>query len=183
MDQIDLLKKVSNTVTQEPVEITVNVDPTSWLHEKGQKYLPKYFPKQVIYNIYPAKMGTMLRISSLVLSIDKDLFTSGNKIAANMEAISKHAKTLCKIIALAIYNREERPPARMVNTIMEQFSPEAIFKVVLIVLQSMNLDSFMSSIIFIRGLNLLETNPQTQGSQIAPGTSSEDLLNISDLEV
>jgi hypothetical protein len=118
-----------------------------------------------------------------VLSIDKDLFTSGNKIAANMEAISKHAKTLCKIIALAIYNREERPPARMVNTIMEQFSPEVIFKVVLIVLQSMNLDSFMSSIIFIRGLNLLETNPQTQGSQIAPGTSSEDLLNISDLEV
>lgn len=181
MDQIETLKKVSNTITQEPVEITVNIDPTSWLHEKGQKLMPKLFPKQRIYKIYPAKIGTLLRISELVLTIDKSLFSSGNKVAVNMEAMNKHSKTLCKIIAYAIHNRKKQPPARLVNMVMEQFTAESIFRVVVVVLNSMNLDSFMTSIIFVRGLSLLEMNPQTQGSSIAPGTSSEQLLNISDL--
>jgi hypothetical protein len=177
MEQIDLLKKVSNTITQEPFELTVDIDPVSWLHEKGQKYLPKYFPKQKVYLIYPAKPGTLLRISELVLSIDKDLFSSGKVgIAENMEAMHKYTKTLCQIVAHAIHNKKERLPASLVETIMEQFSAESLFKVVLVALQSMNVSSFMNSIILVRGLNLLQMNPATQGSTIAPGTQSEDGL-------
>jgi hypothetical protein len=177
MEQIDLLKKVSNTITQEPFELTVDIDPVSWLHEKGQKYLPKYFPKQKVYKIYPAKPGTLLRISELILSIDKDLFSTGTiGISENIEAMSKYTKTLCMIIAHAIHNRKEQLPSSLLNTIMEQFTSEAIFNVVMVTLKSMNVSSFMNSIILVRGLNLLQMNPATQGSTIAPGTQSEDGL-------
>lgn len=180
MDQIETLKKVSNAVTQKPVEITVDIDPQSRIHEKLQRLLPKHFPKQKVFKIHPVKMGTLLRISELILPIEKDLFNGGSMIDANLQAIQKHAKTLCRVIALSIHNRKTEPSERLVNLIMEQFAPASLLQVLIVVLQQMDIKSFMSSIIFIRGLNLLEMNPQTQGSPIAPGTSSEELSNIFD---
>lgn len=182
MDQIETLQKVSNVITQKPVEISVDIDPQSWLHEKLQRLLPKQFPKQRVFKIYPVKMGTLLRISELILPIEKEIFSNGTMIDANLNAIQKHAKTLCKVIALAIHNRKTEPSERLVNLILQQFTPEAIMRIVVVVLQAMDIKNFMSSIIFIRGLNLLEMNPQTQGSTIAPGTSSEELSNIFDLK-
>lgn len=178
MDTVETLRQVSNVVTQEPVQLTVQIDPQNRLHEKLQRWLPKIFPKEKTFKIYPAKMGTLIRISNLILPIEKDLFANGTMIDASMQAIQKHAKTLCRVIAVAIHNRKSAPPEKLVELITNQFTSQAVLSVLLAVLQSMDVKNFMSSIIFMRGLNLMEMNPQTQGSQIAPGTSSEALSNI-----
>jgi hypothetical protein len=174
IDPLETLQKVSNVITQKPVEITVEVDPQSWLHGKLQKLLPKFYPKEKVLTLRPVKMGTLLRMSELLLPIEKEIYSHGNLIDANLQAIQKHSKTLCRVIALAIHNKKTEPPESLVNMISEQFTPQSIMGVLVEVLKAMDVKSFMSSIIFIRGLNLLEMNPQTRGSQIAPGTSSEE---------
>jgi len=172
----DAFRRVSTTVNQDPTEITVVISPINKIHEKLQdiKLLSKLFTKQRSFLIYPLKMGSLLKISTLLLSIDKDILDKNNLLDSNYKAVQQHSKTLCKIIAIAIHNRKSDPPAALVNLIMQQFAPSAILSVLMVVLKAMDVSSFMSCIISIRGLNILEMNPQSQPeSSIAPGMSLE----------
>jgi hypothetical protein len=184
MDALETLSKVSNAITEEPVKIEVEVEPQNWLHawlQKG-KWSGKFFPKTKVLFMHPIRMGSLIRISRLVLTIDKSVLNQLKGLKNNFEntafsheIITNHGETLIQVVAMAIHNRKSDPPKWLVEMIRNQFAPKALLEVLMAVLRMMDTQNFTLSIISIRGLNILEMNPQTQGSSIAPGTSSEEL--------
>lgn len=167
MNALNTLENVSDSIIEKPVTVEVTIDPQSWYQGKMQCWFPKFFPKKKILQMHPIKLGSLVKISKLLLSIDKDIFDKNNILESNHRAMDKHGKDLAMVIAIAFHNRKTDPPASLVNMILEQFTPKELLQVSIIVLTQMNVSAFMSSIISVRnGLSILE-------SQDANVTSAE----------
>lgn len=187
-DEIETLSKVSNTVTQEPVELTVTITPRNRFHRwlQNNRWTGRFFPKKQVLLIHPIYMGTLIRISKLLLTIDESQFDQERMLDSAHRAIEKHGETVIQIIALAIHNRKTDPPASLLALIRDEFQSEMVLTVLMMVLKQMDIQSFTSSIIFMRGLNITkpkkEMSPQSPTETIAAetvhGTSSEALQNI-----
>lgn len=179
---IELLQQVSNAVTDKPVTLEVNIDPQSRLHKLLQncKLTHKYFPKKKELTIYPSRYGTLMKISALVVTIDEETIrkisnrtTYLNNVWDAHNVINKYGETLIKVTAMAIHNKESDHPRGLERLIRNQFTAKSLLDVLVLVLKIMDTRNFMLSIISTRGLSLLEMNPQTKGSTIAPGNLSD----------
>ena len=158
MDNIETLLNVSKTVMEEPTDISVDIAAKNWLHEKLQNtsFLSKWFPKRRTFIVHPAKLGTLVRISKLLLKIGIPPLTKENFLQVNYEIAENHGSDLAMIIALAIHNKKSKPSKKLHQLILNEFTPKEIFGVVAIVLKAMDLTSFTLSITSIRGMNVLE---------------------------
>lgn len=156
----ETLQKVSDTTTDKPVTIEVDIYPQT----RVQAFLQRWgvLPKKRVFLLKPIFLGTMLRISKLLLTLDmklpeKDGTPGFNHLEANYEAISQHAGTMAKIVALAIQNTEKEPDGKLERFVMNNFTSKEMMSVLIAVLNQMDLKNFMISIISVRGLNVLET--------------------------
>jgi hypothetical protein len=165
------LQNASQAVTQEAILIEVDISPRNKIHRLLQTV--KICPVKRTLSISPITLGSLARISKLLLSMDlsslnKDVLT-GNYLIA-----SEHSGTIARIIALAIWNRKAMPPKSLERFIEFQFSPEALISVMSTVLKQMDVKSFMTAIVSIRGLNVMDPSPEKPRRDIAPGILSEE---------
>ena len=174
----EVLKQVSDVATQKPVELVVDVLPANIIYRYLQRW--KVLPAKRTFTIRPITYGNLIRISNLLLSIDIKVFDMKNLLESNYNAITQHGESVARVVAIAIHNSRDEPPASLTRFILFNFTSQEMLSTLNIVLQQMNVTSFMSSIISIRGLNVLESgiasvssvsevSPKDQGSQIAPG--------------
>jgi hypothetical protein len=179
----ETLSKAADATVQEPVVIEVDINPQGFLHRLLQKW--KWLPRKRKFVIEPIKMGSLIRISKLMLSIDMSVFDMRNLLESNYKAIDKHASTMARIVAVAIQNNKHQPSEKLVEFVLNNFTSHELRMVASMVLKQMDVTSFMSSIISIKGTNVLEmqaatapgakeneVSPLTQGRGIAPGTLS-----------
>lgn len=150
----DVINKVSDTLTGEPVLITVDVTPKNFLYKLwyGKRKRKKVF---TIHLITP---GNMIRISKLLNSIDNSLYDlkeNGNILDSNWQAIEKYTKVLVEITAIAITNKKEMPPKSLIDFIEYNFTAAELYSVLAVVIKQMDVASFMSTIISVKGLNIL----------------------------
>jgi hypothetical protein len=174
----DILANVSDVATHKPAELEVDILPANRAHRLLQAW--KFLPKKRLFIINPITYGNLVRISKLLLSIDMKVFDMTNPLESNYHAIAGNAETIAKVVAIAIHNNRSEPPASLVQFIMFNFTSSEMVGTLVIVLKQMNVAGFMTSIISVRGLNVLESgivnansanemSPMDQGSQIAPG--------------
>jgi hypothetical protein len=176
----DILSKVSDVTTQQPVELEVDVLPVNIVHQYLQQW--KILPKKRRFTIGGTTYGNLIRISKLLLSINMKVYDLKNPLESNYLAIDQNAETIAKVVAIAVHNKRTEPPASLVQFILFNFSAAEMVSTLGIVMKQMNVTGFMTSIISVRGLNVLEsgtasaknaneneTSPMDQGSQIAPG--------------
>jgi hypothetical protein len=157
----NILEKVADTVLEKPVVIEVDVAGT-W-YKKAHK---------ATFELRPITLGSLIKISKLLLSID-DKINSQDWLNSSYAAMEKHGNTIAKIIAIAIHNRKSDPPASLVNLVLHNFTSKELLSTLAIVLKQMGVSTFISSIVSMKGLNILvETSPKEQGSQIASGALS-----------
>lgn len=157
MDTKETIANVGSAVLEEPIRLEVTINAQSRLHEKMQKLLPRYFPKKKIISIHPICMGSLVKISKLLLSIDKNVFDKDNLMDSNYAALEKHTDTMAKVIAIAVHNKKSDPPKTLVDLVIDQFTPKELMSTISIVLRQMDISNFMSSIISVRsGLSILE---------------------------
>lgn len=169
MDNPETLGRVSDSILQEPVKITVDVRATSvmekWLMKWGIK------PSKRVFAIYPIVFGNLIRISKLVRSINMNLQAT-NLLDASFEAMSEHGDAMARIIAMAIQQQKQEPSEKMVRFILGNFTAQEMKTVLSVVLRQMDVQSFMMSIISMKGLNVLdkkengkaEVSPAEKGS-------------------
>ena len=157
----ETLARVSETTLQEPVSLSVDIFPGSAWQRKLQQW--GWIPKQRVFTIRPIYLGTLVRISKLLLSIEfnlpdgsKDPLKAGQLLDTNYQAILQHSHTLASIVALAIQNNDKEPDRQLVAFVLRYFTTQEMMGVLGLVLKQMDLSSFMSSIISVRGLNVLE---------------------------
>lgn len=170
----EVLKKVSDTVVQQPVQLEVDIRPAgrahAWLQRIG------LMPRKRTLTISPITFGNLIRASDLILGIDPKRFNMDNLLQSNYEAIRDHGQAIARIVAIAIHNGRKEPPAGLIRFILDHFTSHELMTVMSVVLRQMNISDFMTTIISVRGLNVLQTemSPADQGSQIAPGISSAE---------
>jgi hypothetical protein len=173
-DKIKVLSEVADTVLDEPVVLTVDVRPQSRLHALLMKW--KLLPEKKVFQVRPICMGSLIRISRLILSIDAGKVDFKNMLESNYRFVDQYAETAAQVIAIAITNSKQKPSGRLVKFILHNFSSSELLSTILIVVRQMGVQNFMSSIISLRGLSVLEdavspeVSPTGQGSQIAPGS-------------
>jgi hypothetical protein len=156
----NILEKVADTVLEKPVVIEVDVAGT-W-YKKAHK---------ATFELKPINLGSLIKISKLLLSID-DKINSQDWLNSSYSTMEKHGYSIAKVIAIAIHNRKSDPPASLVNLVLHNFTSKELLSTLAIVLKQMGVSHFISSIVSMKGLNILEASPKEQGSSIASGTLS-----------
>lgn len=95
-----------------------------------------------------------------------------NLLDASFEAMSEHGDAMARIIAMAIQQQKQEPSEKMVRFILGNFTAQEMKTVLSVVLRQMDVQSFMMSIISMKGLNVLdkkengkaEVSPAEKGS-------------------
>jgi hypothetical protein len=157
--QKETLLQVSETTLDKPDTIEVDVNPVSRFHALMQRW--GIAKKKRVFVLKPIYLGTLIRISKLILSVDLHIPHNGEgqttreMLEANYHSIIKHGETLAEIVALAIQNSKEEAKPELVQFILHNFTSSELVNVLILVLKRMNLSNFMTSIISVRGMNVL----------------------------
>lgn len=183
LDEKQLLTATADAILQEPVMLTVATPPANrWQRLLNSLHLRS---DQRSFTIRPLYNGSVLRVSRLLLSMDKSLLTREaleNKdkfLNTAYELMGKHAEDLARIVAIAVTNEEKVPAQKLVDFFLFHMTPKDMLQVIQVVVSQMNPSDFIASIISVRGLSVLEEkaapvssagmNPVSQGSPIASG--------------
>lgn len=154
----EILDKVADTVTNEPVKITVDIKPQGrW--DKFLRLLRVNPPMKTFY-ITQITLGNLIRISKLLTSIDSSIFNPKNNdnILDNVyHAMEKHGNALAVIVAISLYNKKDMPEKSLITFVETNFTAKEILSVVSVVIRQMDVTSFMTTIISVKGINILES--------------------------
>ncbi|HZF64203.1 MAG TPA: hypothetical protein VEZ55_06960 [Chitinophagaceae bacterium] len=169
----EILQKVPDVVTEKAIQFDITILPKNKFHGQLQKY--RLAPTKQSFSIRPLVLGTLYRISKLLLKIDVNGFQESGTLSLAYQLMKEHSSTVINIIGLAITNSKQLPDKKLLELIRFNLSSDECVTVLSFVLKQMEVTSFIQSIISIRGLDLItpkEMNPQTQGSTVAPGAPS-----------
>jgi hypothetical protein len=176
MRKEDLLAKVADVVLASSLKFEVDVKPKSWIHSKLQHY--RLRKKKKVFEIHPITLGSLVRISKLLLSIDVTLSDLREKwLETSYQAMSNHAETVATVVAIAIHNQKSEPSKAMVDFVLDNFSSKETMGVLSVVVKQMDIGSFMSSIISIKGMTVLEKDPavvkSAKNEEVSPSSQKE----------
>jgi hypothetical protein len=159
----ETLERVADTVLNEPVEITVDVI-------SPRRVWWKFWIEPVrkrVFKIQQITYGNLIRISKLLLSVevDENFLTSAKLMDQTFTILSKHGDTITRIVATALHNKKSEPPTELIDFVKHNFSSKELFEVFSIILRQMDITSFISTIITMKGLSVLEEGKRNVMSQ------------------
>lgn len=159
-----MLKETAAAILEDPIKLTITG------HQKH--FLMRWKTVKVTreFEIRPLTLGSLIRISRIILDINPEIFKSETVLEAVYGLADKHGRELSKVVAIAFTNARMEPAESLITFIQESITAKQLREVLSVIIRQMDVRSFMSSIVSIRGINLLtKTNPTDQGSQIASG--------------
>jgi len=159
-----LEKKVADAMLEESFDFEVTVNAPGFLHKLG------LLPKSRVFSIKPLCLGSLVRISKILMDIEKfDLTRPLMEIAP--EQIVKHAKSLAEIIAIAVTNSPAPPSYGLVCFLYDNLTAAELFEVIERVKKQMDVADFLASIVSAKGMNVFqaatEATPETSGAPSA----------------
>ena len=164
----DILSATADAVLDNAVRVDIEVLRPVWWERWSIKF--GWLPGKRTYNIKPATLGTMIRISKLLLEIEiESLTTNTGALDANYKLYDQHGEHLTQVVAIAIQNSTDLPDKKLVRFLQNNLTGKELFSITQVVVKQLDVLSFMSTIISIRGVSLL--NP---GGTIASGGPSAD---------
>lgn len=176
----NILKEISEKLTEKPVIIRFSKKPQSWFERILSKspFLTRIFlffgvsPLEKKIEVSALTLGTLYRVSGLIneISITKPGLNAG--LDWIFLLIESNAPKVAEIIAAAIHNKKTEPPASLVSQILEGFTPAEIARIMQALKDSIDIESFINTIVSVRSLNILspeETSQQITGEKIALG--------------
>lgn len=166
-----MIDKIADALLQEDIPIEFDVRPVNWLHLILQRM--KLKPVRQTFTLRPVTLGTLIKISKLLIDIDMNIFDIKNILESNYQAIVKHGVSYAKIIAIAIHGKPGNVPESLVNSIVNNFTTKELEGAMNIVFNQMSIANFMSSIISMKGnLQVVEMSQKIPGELIASGDLS-----------
>jgi hypothetical protein len=154
MDEKNVLDEVRKAVTEEATTFEMDIKPLTGMHALLQKM--RILPKKKRYLIGPSTLGTMTRISTLVMAVEISDIGRENFLQANFMIAKDHGEKLAEIIALAITNSKKYPEKKLIMELFYNLTPTDLLNIVSIVLHSLDVKSFIATIALIKSLNVLE---------------------------
>lgn len=157
MDEDNILSNVADTITDKPFTFEVTIEKKKFWQKETKRS----------FKIKGASLGTMIKISKELLAINLNGFDKDNILNSNYILIEQHAERMARIVAIAIVNSKADPPGSMVSFLLNNLTSSELYKLVNVILKKVDITSFLSSIITVKGMAVM--NPTDQGSKIASG--------------
>ncbi len=170
-------QRAYDAILEKGVDFDVELARPNWLHRIG------LLPKVRKFVIKPLYLGTLFRVTKLILEIDTDVLkeADGNLHAIGVESIARHKDGLVRIVALAVTNGDREPPKRLVRFLDRNLTPKDLLRLVMLVVQQMEVRDFLACMVSIRQISLSgagkkETGqtPRTSGSPSDASSSITD---------
>ncbi|GAA0561537.1 hypothetical protein [Chitinophaga japonensis] len=162
-DEKNILSAAADTILEKSVSVEIDVLHPKWWEKIGMKV--GLLPAKRSFQIRPATLGNMIRISKLLLQIDGDVYKKdASALESNYRAYEQYGDVLAEVVAAAITNSPSGPGRNLVRFIRDNLTASELLTISGVVIRQLDLLNFMSTIISIRGVSLL--NP---GGTIASG--------------
>lgn len=163
--------KAVDTITEKPVLIHVDIQPANRLHKWLQNR--KIMPSQRTFILKPLTLGTLLRVSKVLLKIDTHTFNSETFLDSSYKLMAQHSRRVAHILALAVTNSRAHPDKSLIRFFLYNLKPDELMALLTLVLQAMRINSFMNGLILARGLNLIAAQKKESESPETFGSLSE----------
>lgn len=139
------------------ITLQIEISPVNYVHRLLQRWniLPKH--RRFVFN--PLVLCCVSKISGLIVNIDTRLLDKDNVLTGNHELITHHSHDIAVIIASALTNSDRQPKKSMVSFIERNFTPIEILNTLQIVLIQMDIATWLSAIVKLKGLNILQMEP------------------------
>jgi len=160
-DDNQVRQNAIDSILEKGVDFEITVSKTNILHKLN------LIPIKRKFVIYPIRMGTLLKISKILLDLDtKELLgvmkDEGNNKGKEVNILDLGAKNivenkdkLIKMIAYGIVNSEKEPSRRLIKFLNENLTAKEGLKVLTLVIQQMDVSPFLASLASLKGMNLL----------------------------
>ena len=151
MKEKEVLKKVPDALLQKPVTIDIDIPPKNlihkWLQAKG------WAAKQRHFEIRPLTLGQLQRISGYLLEVGIDAALTPDVL---LNLMLQHSGTVAKIVAAAMTESRKEPTKELTDYLLHTLTPKEMEGIASIVLNQLNISGFLTCIISLRTLNVLE---------------------------
>ena len=171
--KVKVLQKVKtdNQIRQDSIDsiLEKGVDFTITVQNKSIFNKLHLAPIKRTFVIYPIKMGSLLKISQILLDLDteellgvmKDERKDVNILDLGAKNIVENKDKLIKMIAYGIVNSEKEPPKSLIKFLNENLTAKEGLKILTLVIQQMDVSPFLASLASLKGMNLLAKNKET----------------------
>ncbi|WP_183560689.1 hypothetical protein [Mucilaginibacter sp. SP1R1] len=182
MTDKNILQGVVNTFTEKQ-KFTITI-PVSWrpeqallppikqtllnrlLNGKAIQEKPVEMPDEETFTIYPCKVANMWRIAGAATSLPDEI-REGGLYETVLPLIHDHLVTIVYLVAAGIQNNHEEPAPELITFIERNFDNEDLYSCLFPVLENVNMQSFLNSIVLAKGtvkILIPKTSP-TDGSE------------------
>lgn len=149
-----VLNEVADTILEKPVRVTVQILHPRWWERIWMKF--GWLTAERSFDIKPATLGNLIRISELMLSVDG---VSGNESALDMvyQLYRDGGDKVAQVVAIGISNSKHDPPEKLIRFVKENFTAEDLTNVAMVIIRQMDVSNFIRTITLARGVSLLKT--------------------------
>lgn len=143
------LERVADTLLDQSIEIVINVRRLNILQRLG------FLKKQKIYQVRKLTLGALIAVSRELVNVNIDIESPDlwNELLKQMPG---NVEALARIVAIVLSDTRNQPPSRIVAFVKDNMTANDLMHAVIAVVESMDVKSFMSSIISIKGMSLLK---------------------------
>lgn len=163
-----LTKQVADAITQKPIPFKVLLRDLSVRDEWLCKLKLKKPYKQ--FYLRPVPLGKLIAISGLLCEMDLSGFDTEKMLQMNYELAKDHGHKMAEIVAIMV-TRGKHPSPKLIEFFKDHLTGKELYQLVSAVIMQLDLSNFLSAILILRGVNILQENrsPQDQAETIAPG--------------
>lgn len=148
-----------NSILEKGIDFTIKIQNKNIFHKL------QLTPSERKFVIYPIKMGTLLKISEILLDLNTDELVGAmknegkeiNLLDLGAKNIIENKDKLIKMIAYGIVNSEKEPSKRLISFLNENLTTKEGLKLMTLIVQQMDVNPFLASLVSIKGMNLLQT--------------------------
>jgi len=156
--------KALDSILEEGVDFSVSVTNPGFLHRIGLLKTKRTFV------IKPIRLGTLVRISKILLSIDGEIETKESVLSASVKRMAAHAEQFAEIAALAVTNDEKPPSRRQIRFLLHNLSVRELLTLIQLVIRQMDVSNFLLCIVSVKGMSLMS---EATGTKAVGETSGE----------
>jgi hypothetical protein len=157
----------NNRIRQDAIDsiLEKGVDFKITVHNKNILHKLNLIPAERKFVIFPIKMGTLLKISKILLDLDTDELVGVmknedkeiNLLDLGAKNIIENKDKMIKMIAYGIVNSEKEPSKNLIRFLNENLTAKEGLKLMTVIVQQMDVNPFLASLVSIKGMNLLQT--------------------------
>ncbi|MCK9328056.1 MAG: hypothetical protein M0P69_21350 [Bacteroidales bacterium] len=163
MSKEEIEARALGAILEEGVDFTVTVNRPGILHRMQIR------PRTRTFVIRPLVLGTLVRISKTLSSMDVISLDGARSEAgifsAAIDGMNRNMDGLVDVLAAAIHNRESNPPERLRRFLRENLTPKEATALLGIVLGQMGVSDFLGFMVSVNALAITGTKtPAISGS-------------------